>query len=743
MPIDLETTLNPEQIAAVIHGDGPQLVLAGAGSGKTRVITHRIAWLVEERGVDPTSITAVTFTNKAAAEMKGRVEDLLRVYPLPSFVGTFHRFALRLLRMYGPEVGLPRDFAIVDAADQLAMIKKAQKDLKVDTQNFPPRAVLSQISAAKNRLLDAVAYEAQADDFTARRVAPIFKRYQALLEEARGVDFDDMIRLSVDLLRGNARIRDRVRRRTRHLLVDEFQDTNHAQLALIRELDGGASLTAVGDEDQSIYRWRGAELSNVLEFERHFPGAEIRKLEQNYRSTQTILDAAGALVSNNERRRGKNLWTEAGAGEAIELYRAKDDLDEAEWVVNRLASFEAQVGLSGMAVLVRTNALTRPLEEQLLRRKMPYALIGSVRFYERAEIKDLVAFLRLVRNPHDTFSLTRVINKPPRGIGKSTLQALVNRAAEREKTPWQTLVDDDLAGFPVRSANVLLAFRDLLQGLIDESEELLLPELLRRVLEVTSYASLYENDDEGRAKLENIGELQNAVQEFVEAHGYASEEDDLLTAFLDHAALVSPADATAGESISLMTLHAAKGLEFPLVIIPGLEEDVLPHFNAGGEPEDLEEERRLLYVGMTRAEKRLLLSTASRRRRAGLYQDQRMSRFVDEIPSELLKLEVSPELSTRHSSASAIDSFFDRSSSGSPSATPYPARRRRPKTDDFDDGPRLDPAIRRGAKVRHDVLGRGKVLNVEGDGEDARITIYFDGAGRRKLIAKYAQLEVV
>jgi DNA helicase-2/ATP-dependent DNA helicase PcrA len=740
-PIDFDAALNPDQLAAVTHGDGPQLVLAGAGSGKTRVITYRVAWLVRERGVEASAITAVTFTNKAAGEMKGRVEELLGLYPLPSFVGTFHRFALRLLRAYGERVDLPREFAILDSGDQAVLIKKAIEAEGLPERNFTPQVVLAAISGAKNRLLGPSAYERQAQDFFSRRVAPLYRRYQELVRAAGGVDFDDMIRLAVELLRGQSDVRERVRGRIRYLHVDELQDTNHAQLALIREISGGTEIlggnvTAVGDEDQSIYRWRGADIANILEFEKSFPGAEVRKLERNYRSTQNILDASGAVVAHNVGRRGKKLWTDAGAGEKLHLYRARDELDEARWTVSTLQELEHRMPLGEMAVLVRTNAQTRALEEELLRRKVPYALIGGMRFYERAEVKDLVAYLRLVRNPRDAHSLNRIVNQPPRGIGRSTHQALVNRAAERGKTTWDVLVDDDLAGFPIRGATSLLKFRDLIASLAGEAADLPLPALLRRVIEVTSYTDLYQNDED-RSKLENVGELVSAAQEFVEANAYAGVEDDLLTAFLDHAALTSEADAEAGGRISLMTLHSAKGLEFRAVVLPGLEEELLPHVNAGVEQEDVEEERRLLYVGMTRAKERLYLAASRRRRRGGLYQDQRESRFLGEIPVGLLDVETSPELVDRHASTSAVHAFFGRPS---PAGSAAASRRGVPRV--FDDaGPEL--AIKRGNRVRHAVLGEGRVLQIEGSGEDARLVVFFDGVGRRKLLVKYAQLEVV
>ncbi|MEM9598324.1 MAG: UvrD-helicase domain-containing protein, partial [Acidobacteriota bacterium] len=468
MALDFAAELNEEQLVAVNHGDGPQLVIAGAGSGKTRVITFRIAWLVQERGIDPSQIAAVTFTNKAAAEMRERIEELLGLHPLPAFVGTFHRFALRLLRMYGQKVDLPRDFSILDSSDQQTLVKRAMKDAGVPDDAFRPPAVLGAISAAKNQLIGPARYEQTADDFFSRKVSAVYRHYQSLLREAGGVDFDDMIRLSVKLLAQNDGIRRRVQARHRYLLVDEFQDTNHAQLRLIEEVCGPETrLTAVGDEDQSIYRWRGAEIENILEFERTFSGAAVRKLERNYRSTQTILDASGGLVSHNEKRRGKTLWTDSGDGEKVLLFRGRDEQDEAKWVSNTFSSLHAKMPWGQMAVLVRTNAQSRALEDAFLRRGVPYTLVAGVRFYERAEIKDLVAYLRLLRNPRDTLSFDRVLNRPTRGIGKTTQNQLRRLAAERSTHPWDVLQNDELlsASFAARASRALRGFRDLVDNL--------------------------------------------------------------------------------------------------------------------------------------------------------------------------------------------------------------------------------------------------------------------------------------
>ncbi len=744
--LDLETELNAEQIPAVTHGDGPQLVLAGAGSGKTRVITYRIAWLVQEAGVDPSRIAAVTFTNKAAAEMRERVEDLLGIYPLPTFVGTFHRFSLQLLRRYGERVGLRRDFAILDTSDQLKLVKEALQAEELSEKAFTPRSVLSAISGAKNRLVTPDDYADQAQSFFEKRVAGVYRRYQGLLRTNSGVDFDDMIALAVKVLREEEDVGRRVRERIRHLLVDEYQDTNHAQLVLIRSLVGDrGNLTAVGDEDQGIYRWRGAEIENILAFERSFSGAVARKLERNYRSTQTILDAAGAVVAHNEHRRGKRLWTDAGDGDPLELYKAEDEGDEARWIVNTLQSMRGRFHLSDMAVLVRTNAQTRSLEEELLRQEMPYVLVGGTRFYDRLEIKDLVAYLRVLRNPREELSMMRIINQPSRGIGAATLELARQEAADHGVPFWDLLAQRELGGIPSRGANALRAFAEMIERLQQAAEELPLPALLDRLLEETGYARMYEEKDDPDAerRLENIDELLSAAQEFTEKGPAEAASDDLLTSFLDHVSLVADIDTwETDQGVSLMTLHSAKGLEFPVVVIAGLEDGLLPHFNAQGTREDVEEERRLLYVGMTRAEERLILTSCRRRRIAGRYQDQLASPFLVEIPAELMTTSESPTLFQRGPAAGTerlegVYSFFGKQP-GTGTAGSVGAGGGSAGGGAAAGG---GSGLRRGSRVEHPTLGEGVVIAKEGAGDRQKITVLFDRHGKKKLLARYANLE--
>jgi DNA helicase-2/ATP-dependent DNA helicase PcrA len=732
--VDLEPALNSEQIAAVTHGDGPQLVLAGAGSGKTRVITYRIGWLIEERGVDPSRIVAVTFTNKAASEMRQRVESLVARAGssagaggrLAGFVGTFHRFGLGLLRRYSERAGLKPGFMVFDDADQLALVKRALEDEGLSEGAYPPRAMLARISDAKSRLLDPESYAANTSGFFEERLGKIFRRYDHLLRRASAVDFDDLIAIPVRLLANDAEIGARVRGRISHLLVDEFQDTNHAQLRLVRELIGAAgNLTAVGDEDQGIYRWRGADLDNVLHFERWFPQAVVRKLERNYRSTQTILDAAGDLVAHNTKRRGKRLWTDSGSGEPIELYRARDEMDEALWVIRRAGDMHRSgVAWREIAVLVRTNAQTRALEEEALRTRTPYVLIGGTRFYERAEIKDVVAYLRVLWDPRDELSMGRIMNQPPRGIGKATQRLLEEEAQRAGTTMWDVLALGQLESLPSKSARALRDFRDLLNELRADLDSLPAVELLEKLLDRSGLLRHYQADDpESQARRENLQEFLSAAHELLarDPANQSRPARESLPELLDHIALVADLDGWEVErGVAVLTLHSAKGLEFRSVFVTGLEQGVLPHYNAQERADDVEEERRLLYVGMTRARERLLLSTCRRRRVAGRFQDQQPSPFLDEIPQRLLRSEDSPSLFDSERTR-GVSSFFGRQ-------VETVVEEERP--------------ITKGRRVRHPQLGEGVVLAVEGQGEAMKLTVFFERAGKRKLVAKYANLEL-
>lgn len=724
--MNLEKDLNPAQLEAVTYGEGPLLVVAGAGSGKTRVITYRIAHLIREKGIDPAAVAAVTFTNKAAREMKERVEYLLGGgATLDTFVGTFHRFSLGLLRRHGNRVHLSRDFAIFDADDQKKLIQKALKDEGLSDSAFPPRAILSRISSAKNRLLSPGEFAEEAEGFFEEKVVALYRRYQGLLKEASAVDFDDMLRFAVKILEEDD-LGSQWRGRLQHLLVDEFQDTNYAQLRMVQLLTGeGGNLTAVGDEDQGIYRWRGADLSNILRFEEIFPGAAVLKLEQNYRSTATILDAAAEVIRHNESRRPKTLWTKAEEGDLIRLYHAGDEAEESRWLSRRVLALSDFYRRAEMAVLVRTHAQTRAIEDEFVRRGIPYILVGGTRFWERLEVKDILAYLRVLRNPRDRFSLLRVINRPTRGIGRTTLALLEDRADELGMNIWDAIASDNLGRYSSRAAKALGAFRDLIQSLASDAKGLGPADLIDTLIDRTGYMKLYPgDDDENQSRRENVLELLNAARDFEERHslgpGFSA-----LTQFLDHVALVTDLDnAPLDRGVSILTLHAAKGLEYPVVFLPGLEDGLLPHFNAGMVEEGFEEERRLLYVGMTRAQEVLLLSHTHRRRVAGRYQDRKPSPFLLEIPARTLD-ESGNAKAPLSGAGRGVHRFFSQGpSSGSrePSATPR-------------------DSLEHGQRIRHPTLGYGRIIALAGNPGERDLTVLFDTFGKRKLKEKYAKLE--
>ena len=696
----LADNLNPEQRAAVEATDGPLLILAGAGSGKTRVITSRIAWLIREKGVAPDSILAVTFTNKAASEMGERVDRLLDHSSLAKpLLCTFHSFCVRILRRDIEALkvagdGLTRTFAIYDENDQQAIVKQIMKRMGLDTKQLTPRAVLGRISWAKNHMVDPQEYYLSSKDPNGERIAHIYQSYRAELRKCNALDFDDLLLEAVRLLKVSTEARERYQRRYRYLLVDEYQDTNRPQYELMKLLAGERkNVCAVGDEDQSIYSWRGADIRNILEFEKDFPNARIVRLEQNYRSTQNILEAAGAVVANNQRRKGKKLWTDRQGGSLIGYYEAPDGENEALFVADRIQQFLRQGASSKTqdsgggqhcAVLYRTNAQSRLFEEALRRYNISYTMVGGFSFYERAEIKDLLGYLRLIRNPHDSMALQRVINTPARGIGKTTLETLERLALETGQSTWdalsaaisnrlipmraliaiesfrqlildaQAMMDPDFAGklsadvaateadnadtefeFGVASASSSVTEDKNASAFRSPGDAATLPELIRFLLDRTGYIKALETEGspEAFSRIENLKELANAAHD-------AEVRGETLGDFLDHAALASDTDQFDPDArVTLMTLHAAKGLEFPLVFLAGLEEGLFPHSRTLNSPDELEEERRLCYVGMTRAMNALVLSRAHYRRRYGNDAPEMSipSRFLEEVPTRLIE----------------------------------------------------------------------------------------------------------
>jgi len=707
--------LNPEQREAVLHAKGPLLVLAGAGSGKTRVITHRIARLVEA-GADPRGIVAVTFTNKAAEEMRGRVQKLVGAAVPVGFVGTFHSWSLRFLRRNHAAAALPPRFSIADSADSLALVKEAMSDLGLSEQMLPPGSVRSRISHAKNALVSAKEFESAQSDFAGERIAKVYRLYEKKLAAAGALDFDDLILRSVRLLESRADVLASERRRTRHLLIDEYQDTNVSQDALVRFLGEGAdSFCAVGDEDQSIYRWRGAEVEHILRFDEDFPAARVVALERNYRSTAKILEAASAVVSHNRRRRPKRLRADRGEGSRVRLWLFDEDRSEAEAVAREIGS--AERAPSEVAILYRTNAQSRSFEEELVRRRIPYVVVGGMKFYDRAEVKDALSYLRLAVRPDDDLAFRRVVNVPARGIGAATLDR-ISSASSAAGRSWWAVSGEALPGLADRARVSLRRFRTLVLDLQEKGESYSPSALLEYLLEASGYAALYEGSEEREdvARRENLQELVSSAREFERRNA----EGAAIAEYLDAVSLATDADAVpaGGGAVTLSTLHAAKGLEFKAVYVVGLEEGYLPHGNSGDDPEELEEERRLLYVGMTRAEDQLTLTLAERRLVYGKVQFRSPSRFLDELP------------------AGALEERVERAASPQRFASPA----NRFSRVEPEDEPQEEATLARGRRVRHPRYGYGVILAQEGSGEDTRLTVYFDRAGKKKFVARYADL---
>ena len=765
--IDL-SGLNPQQREAVTHGTGPLLVLAGAGSGKTRVITYRIAYLIGELGVRPPNILAVTFTNKAAAEMLHRVDQLVPAGGYRPWIGTFHSTSLRMLRRYADRLGFTKSFAVYDTSDQLTLIRRCMRELNVNDDAFPPRSVLSRISHAKNELINPVDYEKTNLDFFGARVAEIYRLYQKRLREFDAMDFDDLIGNYVLLLEKHEDVRAELHERFQHLLIDEYQDTNKAQYVLVKLLAGKAgNIMAVGDEDQSIYRFRGADINNILNFEQDFPGAKIIKLEQNYRSTGNILDAATGVVSNNIARKGKTLFTKGGKGDPVRVVTCSNDREEAQFVLEKISSMRGKYQLTDFAVLFRTNAQSRPFEEELLRANLPYSVVGGVKFYERAEIKDILSFIRLAIRPHDTPSIERVINVPSRGIGDTTVTTLSEAAASREVSLW-TVIEGDLGFLPARAAKAVREFREILHDLQRASTNPI-PDLVDYVLLRTGYRRMLQEsrDLQDESRLENLEELINSAREYMEQNPQATLAD-----YLDSLTLMSDLDKYESQKgVTLMTLHAAKGLEFKVVFLTGMEEGILPHMNSLERNDDLEEERRLCYVGMTRARELLFCVHAHERRVHGRFREQSPSPFLTEIPEEAREqLRLGRAYATPQSWRERPMQPGGRPPAGRPTS-PRPASPSRPAAGGpparpntnvngvmsfFQNAPvQFDPGairaakqaeapasaeLKRGQRVRHEMFGVGTILTMEGSGPDAKLSVYFERHGTKKFIARFAKL---
>jgi DNA helicase-2/ATP-dependent DNA helicase PcrA len=722
--------LNEQQREAVVHGEGPLLVSAGAGSGKTRVLTYRIAHLLASGAADSHEITAVTFTNKAAREMRERVEKLLGRPLQGGFVGTFHRWALEVLRRYPKAAGLPKRFAIVDSDDQRALMTRALKEFGLDPKELPPRMVLSRISGMVNRGVGIDAFVDGAGSSTDETIASLWKRYEKLKRAASVVDFDDMLVRALEAIRTDAKIRAAVSRRARFLLVDEFQDTNSLQMDLLRVvLDRQNNLTAVGDEDQSIYRWRGAELDNILSFEKFFAGARIVKLEENYRSTEPILTVAGGLIAANRGRRGKKLFTSRQGGESVRLHIAADERGEARWVADHIEGGSGKFPLGSMAVLMRTNAQTRPFEEELTRRHVPYRVIGGLRFWQRAEIKDALAYLRLTLRPNDLLSFERVVNVPARGIGAATLDVL--RGAARDSSLSLPEAARELPdGLSTRARGSLEKFFSLLNEAPDRRDELTPGDFVGWLVEAAGLFAMYEGDAEDRvARRENLQQLAAAVAE-------AAVRGQDLEEFLDSVALLEENDEEgSSDGVALMTLHSAKGLEFDMVFLAGLEDGLLPHANSRDEPASLEEERRLAYVGMTRAKRWLGLTGARSRFLFGQRQPTRLSRFLEELPPGTVDDVSEPVAGWGAPSRPRPSSQRPVRKGGSAPVQRHGSQIQATVTDA--DGTPWRP----GDRVSHRKFGSGVILACQGTGNQLKLVVFFDRAGSKTLVPTIAKLE--
>jgi DNA helicase II / ATP-dependent DNA helicase PcrA len=709
--------LNEAQREAVTAAPGaPVLVLAGAGSGKTRVLVHRVAWLVQVEGVSPWGVLAVTFTNKAAGEMRGRIEQLLGMPAQNLWVGTFHGLAHRLLRLHWREARLPQTFTVLDSEDQLRLIRRLLKAMELDENRYVPREVQWFINARKDEGLRPAHLEA-GDDANRRMLIRLYEAYQAQCEQSGLVDFAELLLRAFELWRDDAELLDHYRRRFRHLLVDEFQDTNAIQYAWLRLLAGREGKPfIVGDDDQSIYGWRGARVEHIRRFQKDFPGTRLVRLEQNYRSTGNILNAANALIAHNRERLGKRLWTEGQAGAPIRLYAAWNERDEAEFVVGRIRALRDEgLAASEIAVLYRSNAQSRVFEEALIQARIPYRVYGGLRFFERAEIKDALAYLRLTANRDDDAAFERVVNLPARGIGARTLEALRAYARANATSLWRAsgaLIAD---GLGARAAQALHGFLALVEALDRDTAGLELHEQVDHVIQASGLVEHHgrEKGERGEARVENLEELVSA------ARGFEPEPDSemrLMDEFLAHAALEA-GEGQGGaweDCVQLMTLHSAKGLEFPVVFLAGMEDGLFPHKRSLLDPDGLEEERRLAYVGATRAMRELYLSYAEQRRLHGVDSYGIPSRFIGELPAELLE-EIRPAARVSRPVAAPSGRFRDEAPAG----------------------------IALGQRVRHGQFGEGVVLNYEGHGSHARVQVNFESAGPKWLVLAYARLEVM
>ena len=756
---DLLEGLNDKQYEAVINYEGPSLVIAGAGSGKTKVLTHKIAYLIQEKEVKPWNILAITFTNKAANEMKERVENLIGEIARDMWIGTFHWVCVRILRRYIERIGYATSFVIFDTSDQRAMIKNCLKDLNIDDKMFTDRIVQSEISNAKNEMLEPSTYLARAQgDFRKEKIANVYTLYQKRLKENNALDFDDIINFTIKILTENPDVLEYYSEKFRYILVDEYQDTNKAQFMLISLLAGRyGNITVVGDNDQGIYSFRGADISNILNFEKDFPGTKIIKLEQNYRCTGSILNVANSVIKNNETKYEKKLWTKNEKGNLPTVHRAEDEYDEARYIVEEIHRLkrEEYYKYKDFAILYRMNTQSRAIEEILVREDIPYKIVGGLKFYERKEIKDIIAYLRLIHNTNDNLSLIRIINEPKRGIGKTSLDNVQKLAEQTGTSMYEIIKSAEQYGLNRVFANSR-EFIQIIEELKGLEEKVEISELIKETLNKTGYTKALEieNTVEAENRIENLEEFLTVAIEFEE-----QEADATLGDFLESITLSSDIDNLEDEqdSVTLMTLHSAKGLEFPVVFLVGMEEGIFPGYKSIGEPKELEEERRLCYVGITRAKNELFLTCAKRRTIFGSTNCNQISRFVEEIPNDCAKgLE---EIENQ-----AINNFEDSKFNftyGGKVTTTKIEKSEIPisqKNTSFNfrsaesflnnlnkkEETNIDISIyKAGNRVYHKKFGEGTINYVEQEGDDLKVDITFDKVGHKRLMAKFAGLEII
>lgn len=741
MTVDCTYGLNPQQAEAVINTEGPMLIMAGAGSGKTKVLTCRVANLLQ-KGVRPYRILAITFTNKAAAEMRERVNNMSGPAAKDVWLFTFHAFCARFLRMEIDKLpGYGGNFAIYDTADSQNLIKQILKEMNLDDKRFQPSGILSRISNAKNALQDAAAFARQAGDFYEQKVADIYSRYEQKLQLNNALDFDDLLMLSIKLLQENKEVREKYQDRFDYLLVDEYQDTNHAQYLLTKFLAAKhRNICVVGDADQSIYGWRGADIQNILDFEKDYPDAKVIKLEQNYRSTQIILDAANAVIENNTGRKPKNLWTENKSGADIIYFQAVDERDEARFVIEQLQNLQRTENkkLGDMAILYRTNTQSRIFEEMLIKSGISYNMVGGLKFYERKEIKDIIAYLRVIFNPADSLSLLRIINVPKRGIGDASLAKIQAYAAANNVSLFEAVTNAAaIDGLSSRFVSKLDDLAGIIFELINLANEAPVEDLIDRVLRDTGYLEELENErtPQAQSRIDNLHELISVAQEFA-----ASEEENNLENFLAHVALVSDIDDTelGEDAITLMTLHSSKGLEFPVVFLVGMEEGLFPHARTLMDETEIEEERRLCYVGITRAKEKLFLSSTKMRTIYGNTVTYPPSRFLQEIPARLVKtIKRQERFSALENFKQVSEKYSARPQKPASTFNPHSFMPQKPAAAAGGTGTRFNT----GDRVSHSKWGEGMVVSVKDSPDGQEVKVAFAGAGVRSLLTKYAVLK--